>query len=60
MRSKYHREDCRMSLERKTTRTLDADITTSEILFGTLLGIGSICFIWVATTLLIHLYKNLH
>jgi len=52
-------EDCRMSLEKNTTKTFASKITPSEILFGALLGVGSICFIWVATTLLIHLYKNL-
>ena len=49
-----------MSEDMKRTRNLAANITDAEILFGTLLGAGSIFLIWVSTTLLIHLYKNLY
>ena len=44
-----------MSEDIKRTRNLAANITDAEILFGTLLGAGSIFLIWVSTTLLIHL-----
>ena len=56
---KYHMEECWMSAEMKTTNNHDSNITISEILFGTLLGIGALSCIWVSTTLLIHLYQNI-
>ena len=46
-----------MSAENKITNTHDTNITTAEILFGILLGIGAISAIWVTTTLVIHLLK---
>ncbi len=41
----------------KMTKNLAANITIAEIIFGTLLGAGSIFLMWISTTLLIHLYR---
>ena len=49
-----------MSEYLKTTDEFDEKFTLSEILFGTLLGIGSITCIWVAATLLFHLYQSFY
>ena len=46
-----------MSAENEITNTHDTNITTAEVLFGILLGIGAISGIWVTTTLVIHLLK---
>jgi len=57
---KYHMEDCPMSLKKVPTQNYEQAMTISEIMFGALLGIGAISFIWVSTTLLIHLYQKLY
>jgi len=49
-----------MSEDMKSTKNLAANITITEIIFGTLLGVGSIFLMWISTTLLIHLYKSLY
>ena len=60
MKSKYKMEAYRMSEDMKRTKNLAANITITEIIFGTLLGVGSIFLMWISTTLLIHLYKSLY
>ena len=49
-----------MSLKKVPTQNYEQAMTISEIMFGALLGIGAISFIWVSTTLLIHLYQKLY
>ena len=49
-----------MSQNKITTQNHESAMTISEILFGALLGIGAIGFIWVSTTLLLHLYQKLY
>jgi len=49
-----------MSLETKPINKHEADMTISEILFGTLLGVGAVSCIWLSTTLIIYLYQNLY
>jgi len=49
-----------MSQNKGNTKNYESAMTISEILFGALLGIGAISFIWVSTTLLIHLYQKLY
>jgi len=53
-------EAYRMSEDMKRSKNLAANITIAEIIFGSLLGAGSIFLMWISTTLLIHLYKNLY
>ena len=48
-----------MSAEAKFPGTHDANVSISEILFATLLGIVAVSSIWLSSTLLIHLYQNL-
>lgn len=44
-----------MTTKNKSIHTHNTNITVAEVLFGILLGIGSIGAIWASTTLLIRL-----
>ena len=48
-----------MSEEMKYPGNHETNVTISEVLFATLLGIAAVSSIWLSSTLLIHLYQNL-
>jgi hypothetical protein len=52
-------EDFWMSEETKLPCNHDSIITLEEILFATLLGIAGVSIIWLSSTLIIHLFRNI-
>ena len=48
-----------MSEEAKFPGNHNTNVSISEVLFATLLGIAAVSSIWLSSKLLIHLYQNI-